>query len=95
LGVKIVGASFNKPEKNASWAKNQGFAYEVWSDVERELALILGAASKPNQATPKRVTRVLDAQGRVVLSYDDVSVGTHPEQVLEDCRKTFGESKGR
>lgn len=88
--MKIVGVSFNKPQKNASWAQNQGFRYEVWSDQERALATQLGAATKPDQGTPRRVTRVLDAQGRVVLSYDAVQVGTHPDQVLEDCRAKFG-----
>ena len=43
-----------------------------------------------DQNTPRRVTRVLDAEGRVVLSYDDVKVGTHPEEVLQDCRALFG-----
>jgi peroxiredoxin len=85
-----VGVSFNKPEKNASWVTNQEFQYEVWSDSERSLAMMLGAATKADQGMPSRVTRVLDAEGRVVLSYDQVKVGSHPEQVLEDCRALFG-----
>ena len=88
--MNIVGVSFNKPEKNDSWSKNQEFQYEVWSDVERDLAMKLGAASKPDQGAPRRITRVLDAEGRVVLAYDKVKVGSHPEEVLEDCRALFG-----
>lgn len=39
---------------------------------------------------PRRVTRVLDADVQVVLAYDQVSVGTHPQDVLDDCRERFG-----
>jgi len=33
---------------------------------------------------------ILDAEGREILRYDDVSAGTHPADVLEDCRALFG-----
>lgn len=39
---------------------------------------------------PRRVTKVLDKDGTLVLEYiSDVDVGTHPEAVLEDCRRLF------
>jgi len=69
--------------------ENQGFAYEVWSDTGRELAMQLGAADDVEQGSPRRVTALLDAQGRVVAFYEDVNVGTHPEDVLEDCKRLF------
>ena len=35
--------------------------------------------------------RVNDAEGRLLLRYDDgIQVGTHPAEVLEDCRELFG-----
>lgn len=88
MGVEIVGVSFNKPEKNAEWVADQSFPYEVWSDTERALAVQLGAGG-PKAAFPRRITRVLDASGQVVLAYDDVNVGAHPEQVLQDCTARF------
>jgi hypothetical protein len=34
---------------------------------------------------------LLDKQGEVLLEYkDNVSTGTHPQQVLEDCKLLFG-----
>jgi hypothetical protein len=34
---------------------------------------------------------LLDANGELLLSYtEDIVVGTHPGQVLEDCEKIFG-----
>lgn len=81
--------SFAGPEQNAKWVADQGYAFEVWDDLSKALSIHYGAAAGPAAAFPKRITRVLDAQGRVVLAYDDVSVGTHPGDVLDDCRRVF------
>lgn len=91
LGVRIVGASFNKPEKNREWVAEQKYNFEVWSDTEKTLALALGAVSSRYLPVPSRITVILDAQGNVVLHYlDGIDVGTHPGDVLEDCRTLFG-----
>ena len=39
---------------------------------------------------PSRYTYLLDAQGKVVLTYKDVSVSAHPEDVLLDAAVVFG-----
>jgi peroxiredoxin len=40
---------------------------------------------------PQRITKILDANGDLVLEYvTDVGPGTHPQKVLEDCRLLFG-----
>ena len=86
----IVGVSFNKPDKNAGWATTEGFQFPLWSDEDKALALHYGAANSKLSMVPSRITVVLDAQGTVVLRYDDVSVGTHPGDVLDDCKALFG-----
>ena len=88
--MRIVGGSFNGPEKNAAWAQDQGFPYALWSDRDKVLAKHYGAVRISLAPVPGRITVVLDAQGRQVLAYDDVNVGTHPADVLEDCRVLFG-----
>ena len=88
--MRIVGVSFNKPKKNLSWAASQSFPFELWSDDARDLALYYGAATSRKAFAPSRITVLLDARGDLLLRYDDVSVGTHPADVLEDCRVLFG-----
>lgn len=35
---------------------------------------------------------LLDADGNLLLTYTEaIDVGTHPEDVLEDCRALFGD----
>lgn len=89
LGVHIVGVSFDPPAENQAWAIDEGFQFELWSDTGRELALYYGAATSPAQGAASRVTKILDANGTLVLEYTVSAVGTHPAEVLEDCRVLF------
>ncbi len=86
----IVGVSFNKPEKNRGWAEAEGYPFPLWSDDDKALALHYGAVGNKLMPVPSRITLILDAQGQLVLRYDDVNVGTHPGDVLDDCRALFG-----
>lgn len=88
--MAIVGVSFDEPEVNQAWAEEEGFAFELWTDDDRTLALTYGAATRPDQAAPSRKTFILDAEGDLVLVYDSVGVSAHPQEVLEDCQLLFG-----
>jgi peroxiredoxin Q/BCP len=87
--VAIVGVSFDPPEENQTWAQEQGYLYELWTDEGRELALYYGAATTPTQGAASRVTQLLDASGTLILEYAGVSVGAHPGEVLQDCQALF------
>ena len=81
---------FDSPAKMQSWAQEEGFQYELWTDSERTLALHYGAASSASASFADRITVLLDAQGDLLLEYrEDIAVGTHPAQVLEDCQILF------
>ncbi len=55
------------------------------------LGITYGALTDAADPTVKRITVVLDANGDLVLEYlDDISVGTHPGQVLADVQLLFG-----
>lgn len=75
---------------NQGWAEEEGFAFELWTDEDKTLALTYGAIASRTAAWPGRVTRILDAEGVLLVEYDEVAVGTHPAQVLEDCQTLFG-----
>lgn len=63
----------------------------MWTDTSKELALYYGAVKARGVPFPSRITKVLNAQGELVLEYvDAISVGTHPQDVLDDCTKLFG-----
>lgn len=86
-----MGVSFDDHQRNNDWAIQEGMQFELWTDESRELALYYGAASTPTQGSAGRISFLLDANGYVALEYPQVSTGTHPGQVLEDCQALFGE----
>jgi hypothetical protein len=70
---------------------NEGFQYELWSDLMRVLGLYYGAASSPTQPAANRITRLLAPDGSVQLEYNSVGdVATHPGAVLEDVTILYG-----
>lgn len=88
--------SFDPPEANAAWREKKGFTFELWSDENREMALYYGAASDPHQRTASRETRLLDAEGNLLLEYDvGLNIGTHPSDVLADCERLWGGQAAR
>ena len=88
--MQIVGVSFDDPEDNQSWAEDEGFGFELWTDDDRALALYYGAATSEDQRWADRLTFLLDAEGDVALIYDvGGDIGVHPAQVLEDAEKLF------
>ena len=62
----------------------------MWTDTDKTLALYYGAATSASTLFPARKTRLLDAQGNLILEYNTVSVDGHPQAVLDDCTKIFG-----
>lgn len=76
-----------------SWAEQEGFQYEVWTDSDKILAAHYDESFQDGQAFPNRITVLLSASGDLLLEYPDISItqtGTHPSTVLEDCEKLFG-----
>ena len=91
LGVRIVAVGFNSVRRQKNWKKDQRYAFEVWKDLGNSLAIHYGAAKRKSSLYPDRISRLLDVEGNVLLEYNDVKVGTHPQRVLEDCRKLFSQ----
>lgn len=90
--MHIVGVSFDSPADNLAWAQDEGFQYDLWSDLDRTLALYYGAAESAEDPKPIRLSVLLDTDGAVLLEYDVGSgFGTHPAEVLEDCQALFGD----
>ncbi|MBR57024.1 MAG: hypothetical protein CMH54_03085 [Myxococcales bacterium] len=69
---------------------SQEYLYEVWTDSDKTLALYYGAVTSDLMPFPSRITRLLDAEGNLILEYNTVSVDGHPQAVLDDCTKIFG-----
>ena len=88
--MQIVAVSFNTPADNVPWVAKESFEFEIWSDLNKSLALWYGAVDSKAALFPNRITRILDASGTLLLEYNSVSVDAHPADVLADCHEIFG-----
>ncbi len=86
-----MGVGFGPTPLNAQWVADQEYQFDVWNDLNKTLAFYYGAATPAFAFVPERLTRLLDSEGTVLLEYNNVSVGAHPEEVLSDCQAIFGQ----
>ena len=86
--VRIVGVSFDAPADNRAWAMEQKFPFELWTDHQRNLARVFGAATTSDATYPGRVTVLLDEQGQVLKRWDVLNPGGHPKEVLTFLQET-------
>lgn len=80
--------SFNEAESNASFCGDHDFDFDIWSDLERELALYYRIVDSASALFPSRQTVVLSPEGEWILVYQDPGIpnglGAHAEIVAED-----------
>jgi peroxiredoxin Q/BCP len=74
-------------EENRKFAEKFDFPFDLLSDEDRELALELGACNAPSDGYAKRMSVLIDPEGRIARIYPKVDPATHPQQVLQDLRE--------
>jgi len=83
-GVVILGVSFDDPEDNARFVRDEQFPFRLLSDTDRSLAMQVGAADSASQTAARRISYLVGPDGKVLHAYPAVSPGEHAGQVLSD-----------
>ncbi len=86
LGLTVLGVSFDSIEENRAFAEKFDFPFPLLCDVNRELGVAYGAADDPSAGFAKRISYVIDEQGRIQAAYPKVKPDEHLDRVLEDLR---------
>jgi peroxiredoxin len=80
--------SFDAVSNNASFCDNNEFTYDLWSDLDRELAQYYGIVDSASALFPSRKTVVLSPEGDWLLIYENPSIpdglSGHGRVVRED-----------
>jgi len=71
-------------EDNAAFARKFGFNFPLLCDTARAVGVAYGAADGPSASTAKRISYLIDPEGRVLRAYPKVNAAAHPEEVLKD-----------
>jgi thioredoxin-dependent peroxiredoxin len=83
--VAILGASFDDEAANAAFAKKFGYRFPLLCDVDRSLGLAYCACDDASAGYAKRISYLIDEQGKIAKVYSKVQPAAHPEEVLRDA----------
>src|SRR5262245_7878978 len=81
--VVVIGASADDLALQQKFIDEHKLPFPLLTDTKQELIKALGILSSPTGTTPKRVTFVMDKEGKIVKIYEKVTPATHPEEVLK------------
>ncbi len=83
-GVKVIGVSLDSPDSHKKFSEKYGLNFTLASDKSKEISRkyhVLGLA------TAKRVTYIIDGQGRIAYVYQKVTPKEHAAEVLKKMRE--------
>ena len=85
----VLGISYDTPEDNRAFRQQNGFPFRLLSDTDRAVGASYGATRDPGDPYadyPRRVSYLIDPDGKVVRSYEVTDPGGHAAQVLTDLQ---------
>jgi len=82
--VKILGISFDGVDANRAFAEKYQFNFPLLCDTDKKIGLAYGATDSPARDAPKRMSFLIDADGKIEKIWPKVSAGAHPGEVLAD-----------
>jgi thioredoxin-dependent peroxiredoxin len=83
-GIRIVGVSFDDPERNAAFAEKYDFKFPLLCDVDHAIALAYGACSDAKAQHAERMSFLIDEHGNIARVYESVDPRDHPARVLAE-----------
>jgi peroxiredoxin Q/BCP len=81
--VQIVGVSVDSVDDNAAFAAKFGYDFPLLSDCDRAISLAYGACGSAADRFARRITYLIDEQGRITHALDKVHPTTHTATVLD------------
>ena len=79
--IIVFGINYDSPKALKKFKTKYRLPFDFLSDYKKEVALKYGAAGL---AWPKRMTFIIDKDGRIEKIYNKVNVNTHAEKILDD-----------
>ncbi|MDP7654188.1 MAG: peroxiredoxin [Candidatus Marinimicrobia bacterium] len=80
LGVRVFGISYDSPKSHRRFKSKYDIPFTLLSDSDKTVAKSYGAAGL---IFPKRVTFIIDEEGKISKVYEKVSVTTHSREILD------------
>ena len=79
---------------NRAFAEKNGFPFRLLSDVDRKVGELYETKREDNHPEyARRLTYLIDPEGRIAKAYKVTDIAAHPGQVLEDFRRLTAGAK--
>jgi peroxiredoxin Q/BCP len=83
-GIQVYGVSLDSPESHREFREKYSLNFPLLTDEGGRASEILGVLREDRKRT-KRVSFLLDPEGRISRVYPEVTPDTHAEEILEDA----------
>ena len=84
-GLTVFGVSFDSVKDNKKFADKESFPFLLLSDTTKAMGKAYGA--KGMMPFPRRISYVIDEEGKILLAYPDVDPKTHIKIILGDLNQ--------
>jgi thioredoxin-dependent peroxiredoxin len=68
---------------NAEFARKFSYPFPLLCDEKREIGMAYGACDDAKAEYAKRISYVIDPEGKIAQAYPKVSPKSHPREILE------------
>lgn len=85
LGVRVVGVSTDGVKSHENFRDKHSLNFPLVSDREKKIVELYGVKSKFGSA--RRVTFLIDGQGRIRHVWNKVKTSAHAEEIAEKVRE--------
>lgn len=91
--IVIIGISYDKSEEHEKFKMGYDLPFVLLSDKNKEVSKMYGA---DGLVYAKRITYIIDKDGKILAVYPKVDVNSHSKEILEfiDSRMSERQSKG-
>jgi len=79
----VLGISFDSEKKNRAFAEKYDFPFRLLCDTDRKIGLAYGACDDTAAGAPRRISYVIDTEGRISRAMPKVNPREHAEEVLD------------
>jgi len=84
-GLVVLGCSVDSAEAHKDFIRKNGLPFPLLLDPEKKIAKAYGAANGiPILGLDRRITYVIDENGKIVKVYPSVDPSTHASEILND-----------
>jgi len=83
-GIVVLGCSIDKADNHRGFAQKYNLPFPLLADPDKKIAKAYGADNGiPILGLDRRVTYVIDEDGRIIKVYPDVDPATHAAEIIQ------------